>query len=121
MDSSSEFGVNHPINDGNFKHIPGCIWRELEMKIARLAPDDPFIPGSIGGLLGFWLSTLIFSFDLLLDENSKYMYLSFCFLWVGSLIVYLTIYRRQRELIRGSKEEILHLIKESDRESWSNK
>jgi len=121
MESSGEFGVNHPINNANFKHIPSCIWKELEMKISRLAPDDPFIPGSIGGLLGFWLSTLIFSFDLFLNGETKYMYLSFCLLWAGSLFIYLKIYFKQRDLIRDSKEEILQLLKQSDKESWSNK
>gem|GEM_PF-3956521 len=109
------------MNDTNFKQVPGYIWRELEMKIDRLGPDSPFIPGLIGGLLGFWLSTLIFSFDLLLKSETKYIYLAFCFLWAGSLITYLKIYLKQKELILSSKEEILQLIKQSDKEKYLNK
>jgi hypothetical protein len=109
--SSSESEVMNPMNEEP-KQIAAYIWRDLEIKISRFTLDSPFIPSFIGGLLGFWLATLIFSLN---DPNIKPVYLAFCFLWAGSLITYLIIYKKQRELIGNSKEEILQAMRDVDK------
>jgi hypothetical protein len=118
MKSSGESEDNHPMKDENVKKVPGYIWRELEMKISRLATDDPFIPGFIGGLLGFWLSTLVFSWDLLFNVETQYSYIAFTLLWGGSLFAYWKIYKKQKQLVLNSRDEILQLMKQSDKENY---
>ena len=107
MDPSSENEIKHPKNDQ--KQIPANeFWKNLLYKIDHFAMDDPFIPGLIGGLLGFWFATLIFAYEKLFPKGQPSMlYLALCLSWIGALISYWYIYMTQRKLIRNSREEIV--------------
>ncbi|MGA9097776.1 MAG: hypothetical protein WB392_02455 [Methanotrichaceae archaeon] len=116
LKQSNKYEVQVP-RDEKFIQIPVHKWESLKIEVNRIDPTDPIIPGFIGGLLGFWLSTLIFGY-LFFKPNSEQVtqWIAALFLlWLGSFIAYLIIYTKQRALVGNMKDELKEIINDVDK------
>jgi len=113
LKQSNKYEVQVP-REEMFVQIPVQKWESLKIEVDRIDPAGRILPSLVGGLLGFWLSTLVFSYPRLVQGQND-LFWAFSLLWAGSVGVYYLIYRKQRELIGNVKAELKEIINEVDK------
>lgn len=108
LKQSSKYEEKFPGKEESIK-IPVNKWEALKVEVDRIDPTGPFLPGFIGGLLGFWLSTLVFSHPSLVPGRDT-MFWAFTLLWAGSVGAYLLIFAKQSKQIGDIKNKIEEII-----------